>query len=188
MIRINLLPFRAARSKENIRRQLSVFLLSLSLLIVALVAINVFLGKKVKSSETRLESIKQQVRIYKKKAAKVEEFKKQLHVLNKKIEVVNQLKTHRKEPPLLLSAFTEMVVPGRMQITRLALNGDNFNVGGVALDNETIAVFMKRLERSKRFKSVVLTSSKQARQFNVEMKQFGIKCLMAKEKDKAKKK
>jgi len=28
MIRINLLPFRAARKKENIRRQISVFVLS----------------------------------------------------------------------------------------------------------------------------------------------------------------
>ncbi|NOY70385.1 MAG: PilN domain-containing protein [Deltaproteobacteria bacterium] len=186
MIRINLLPFRAARSKENIRRQVSVFLLSLSLLIVVLVGINIILGKKVNSSESRLASIKQEVRVYEKKAAKVEEFKKQLDALNKKIEVVDQLKTHRKEPPQLLSAFTEMVVPGRMQITKLELNGDNFDIGGVALDNETIAVFMKRIERSKRFKSVVLTSSRQARQFNVDMKQFGIKCKMAMKNDKAK--
>jgi len=101
---------------------------------------------------------------------------------------VDKLKTHRKEPPLLLSAFTEMVVPGRMQITKLNLSGDNFNIGGVALDNETIAVFMKRLQRSKRFKSVVLTSSKQSRQFNVDMKQFGIKCQMVVKSDTAKEK
>ena len=34
MIRINLLPFRAARKKENVRRQISLFLLSLAFLLV----------------------------------------------------------------------------------------------------------------------------------------------------------
>ena len=34
MIRINLLPFRAARKKENVRRQVSVFLLSLVLVVI----------------------------------------------------------------------------------------------------------------------------------------------------------
>ena len=35
MIRINLLPFRSTRKKENIRRQLSIFVLSLILAVVA---------------------------------------------------------------------------------------------------------------------------------------------------------
>jgi len=179
MIRINLLPFRAARSKENIRRQVSVFLLSLLLLVVVLVFINLFLGRKVKALSDRLESIKKEVRVYEKKAAKVEAFKKKLAELNKKIEVVDQLKVHRKEPPLLLSEFAEMVVPGRMQITKMELNKDKFSLSGVALDNETIAVFMKRLQRSKRFSNVDLTNVKQTRRFNVEMKQFGINCNMA---------
>ncbi|HAR33905.1 MAG TPA: pilus assembly protein PilN, partial [Desulfobacter sp.] len=36
MIRINLLPFRLARKKENIRRQVSVFFLSLIFIFLAL--------------------------------------------------------------------------------------------------------------------------------------------------------
>ena len=44
MIRINLLPFRSARKKENIRRQLSIFLLSLILAVVAIFGVNFFLG------------------------------------------------------------------------------------------------------------------------------------------------
>jgi type IV pilus assembly protein PilN len=34
MIRINLLPFRAARKKENIRRQLSIYVLSVVCLLL----------------------------------------------------------------------------------------------------------------------------------------------------------
>lgn len=36
MIRINLLPYRAAQKKENIRRQISIFLLLLILMTLAL--------------------------------------------------------------------------------------------------------------------------------------------------------
>ena len=47
---------------------------------------------------------------------------------------------------------------------------------GVALDNETVAVFMLRLERSGLFSGVTLASSKQVAKYNINMKQFNIKC------------
>ena len=36
MIRINLLPFRAARKKENIKRQISIYVLTVILLLVGM--------------------------------------------------------------------------------------------------------------------------------------------------------
>jgi len=176
MIRINLLPFRAARSKENIRRQVSVFLLSLMLLVLILGAVNGYLGGKVEALEARLENLKAEVKVYEEKARQVEAFKAQLAELNKKIEIVNQLKENRKAPPLLLSAITEVVVPGRMQLTVMDFTSSTIKLDGLALDNETIAVFMKRLERSGKFINVSLASSKRALISNVEMKQFGITC------------
>ncbi len=188
MIRINLLPFRAARSKENIRRQVSIFLLSLVLLAVILGVINGYLGGKVEALENSLEGLKAEVKVYEEKARQVQAFKQQLDELNKKIEIVNQLKDHRKAPPVLLAAITELVVPGRMQLTRMEFSGAQLKLEGLALDNETIAVFMKRLERSGRFANVALSSSKQKIQYNVDMKQFGVNCKIVNPdaKDKAK--
>ena len=176
MIRINLLPYRAARSKENIRRQISVFLLSFILLLVVLILYNGHLIGKKETLADNLESLKKEVAIYEEKARQVEDIKKKLDTLNKQIEVVNQLKAYRETPPKLLAKMTEMVVPGRMQITRLVSDKSNLTLVGDALDNETIAVFMLRLERSGLFSSVVLESSKQVNRFSVEMKQFNIKC------------
>ena len=50
MIRINLLPFRAARKKENVRRQVSVFLLSFVLIIIGVFYYNMWLGNRNGSS------------------------------------------------------------------------------------------------------------------------------------------
>ena len=179
MIRINLLPYRAARSKENIRKQISIFLLSFVLLIIVLVVFNGYLGSKKDRLAGNLENLKKEVAVYEEKARQVEEIKKKLDTLNKQIEIVNQLKEYRKKPPLLLAKMTEMVVPGRMQLTRLVSNDANLTLEGDALDNETIAVFMLRLERSDLFSDVVLESSKQVNKYNVDMKQFNIKCKKA---------
>lgn len=179
MIRINLLPYRAARSKENVRKQISVFLLSFVLLIIVLIVFNGYLGSKKDRLAGNLENLKKEVAVYEEKARQVDEIRKKLDTLNKQIEIVNQLKEYRKKPPLLLAKMTEMVVPGRMQLTRLVSDDANLTLVGDALDNETIAVFMLRLERSDLFSEVMLESSKQVNKYNVDMKQFNIKCKKA---------
>ena len=176
MIRINLLPYRAARSKENIRRQISIFLLSFVLLIIVLAVYNTHLSAKKERLAENLDNLKKEVAVYEEKATQVEEIKSKLETLNKQIEIVNQLKEYREKPPKLLAKMTEMVIPGRMQLTRLVSDDTNLTIEGDALDNETIAVFMLRLERSGLFSTVVLESSKQVNKYNVDMKHFNIKC------------
>lgn len=179
MIRINLLPFRAARTKENIRRQVSVFFLSMILLLVILLTLNMYLGGKVNSLEDNLADIKKDIKRYEKKAEKVDEFKKKLAELEQKIEIVDQLKTHRKDPPQLLAAITELVVPDQMQMKKLSYNGNSLLIEGIAMDNETVAVFMKRLEQHERIADVQLQSARQATEYEIEMKRFGINCKLA---------
>jgi type IV pilus assembly protein PilN len=176
MIRINLLPYRAARSKENIRKQVSIFLLSFVLLVIVLFVYNIHLSSKRDGLSSTLDHLKKEVAIYEAKAKQVEEIKKKLDTLNKQIEVVNQLKEYRENPPKLLAKMTEMVIAGRMQLTRLLSDDANLTLEGVALDNETVAVFMLRLERSGLFSGVTLASSKQVNKYNIDMKQFNIKC------------
>lgn len=176
MIRINLLPYRAARSKENIRRQVSVFGLSILLLFIVLWVINGFLSNQVQTYADQLQDVEQEVKQYEEKAQQVETIKQKLASLKQKIEIVRQLKTHRKAPPQLLAEMTEMVVPERMQLTSLESRTDSVSLEGLALDNETIAVFMTRLERSPRFSSVTLKSAKQQKKFNIDMKAFQIVC------------
>ncbi len=188
MIRINLLPYRAARTKENIRRQISIFSLSIVLLIIVLWVFNGFLGSRVNKLSARLEDIKKEVKLYEEKAREVEEIKKKLASLNKKIEIVNQLKAFRKAPPQLLAEMTEIVVPDRMQLTNFSSNNNSITLEGIALDNETIAVFMTRLERSTLFNGVTLKSAKQEKKFNINIKNFNIVCKKAATQEPNKKK
>ncbi len=179
MIRINLLPFRAARTKENIRRQVSVFILSMILLVLILFGGYRHLGNKADALEGQLADIKNDIKRYEKKAEQVEELRKKLKELNQKIAIVNNLKANRDKPPLLLAEITEKVVADRMQLKKMSYSGSGLNLEGVAMDNETIAVFMRRLERSGKINDVSLSSAKQTREYDVDLKSFEIKCTLA---------
>ena len=176
MIRINLLPYRAARSKENIRKQVSIGVLSFVLLLVILTVYNVHLKAKTNNLTVKLEGIKKEVTIYKAKADEVEKIKKKLQLLEKQIEIVNNLEAMREYPPKLLEKMTEMVVQDRMQLNRFIADAKKISVNGIAMDNETIAEFMTRLERSSLFGSVSLKSSKKVSRFGLSMKLFDINC------------
>ena len=61
MIRINLLPYRAARTKENIRKQVSIFILSFILLVVLLVVGQGILSARTNKLTNKLDGLKKEV-------------------------------------------------------------------------------------------------------------------------------
>ena len=76
MIRINLLPFRAARKKENIRRQVSIFMLSLAFLLIIFFYYNFSLSNKVDSLNTNIKNTKTELAKYNKINDEIAQIKK----------------------------------------------------------------------------------------------------------------
>jgi type IV pilus assembly protein PilN len=176
MIRINLLPYRAARTKENVRKQVSVFILGMILLLVILIVGQGYLSARTSAMVEELDGLKKEVTRYEETAKKVEEYKAELLKLQQQIEVVVQLEAKREASPILLAKIADQVVTGRMQFTRMKVTDSAVEIDGLTLDNETVAEFMTRLERSGLFTEVALTSSKQTIQFDVEVKEFKLVC------------
>ena len=177
MIRINLLPFRAARTKENVRRQVSVFILSLVLGALALGYYSTILVSKIEKLNTSVKDTEKQVLVYKKDAQEVDEIKKNLALLKQKTGVIGNLESDRKEPVRLLDRMTGMVIPKRMWLTSLEKKDTSVAIRGIAMDNKTVAAFMTRLEDSKLFKSVKLKNLRQEKGKKImSLKSFEITC------------
>lgn len=177
MIRINLLPFRAARKKENIRRQLSVFFLSLILLLAGVFAVHWWLTGRVSRLEAKLSKTQQELDKYNQINTEIAEIKKKLENLNKKMAVMSELERNRHEPTRLMDAMTQVVVEKRMWFTRLEEKDQAININGIALDNKTVADFMVRLEKCGLFSSVNLKTLKQTEVQNSPLKSFEILCI-----------
>lgn len=176
MIKVNLLPFRAARKKENIRRQVSVFLLSFILIFILLFVVNMHLGGKIKRLNKEITQLNADLKKYEEINKKINTIKKKLATLEKKTNVIKQLDKNRFEPVQLLDTMSNRVIPKRMWLTTLTERGNTVNLRGMALDNQTVADFMTRLEQSGSFSQVRLKTIQAKRIKGNNLKQFNISC------------
>ena len=177
MIHINLLPFRAARKKENIRRQISIFLLTFIFTAVALVYYNGTLNGSIERLETSIAKTKAELATFKKTIQEIKKIKSQLKTLENKTKVINKLNTDRKWPLTFLDTINDMIIEKRMWLTSLQMTKSvNITIKGIALDNKTVADFMTRLEKSKVFTSVNLNTINQKKIKKYNLKSFAITC------------
>jgi len=189
MIRINLLPFRAARKKENVRQQVSMFLLSLFLVLILLVWQHLNLGGEIEQLDAEVKETTAELTKFQKKNMEIAAIKRELRELNKKIGIIDTLEAGREGPVRLLDVMTDMVIPKRMWFTSLEerevqkdpeTKSQAVILNGVALDNKTVADFMKRLEGSNLFSSVDLITLRQEKgEKGFNLKAFQVNCLKA---------
>ncbi|MBF0111421.1 MAG: PilN domain-containing protein [Desulfamplus sp.] len=174
MIKINLLPFRAARAKENIRKQVSIFLLLLVFVVLSMFYATTLIDKKIKSLEDGVAHLNEQIVIYKAKADEVTAIEKELAILEQKLNAVRDLESMRKDPVILLDAMTRLVVPEQMWITYMQTSDSTVTLRGVAFDNRTVADFMTNIENSPLFKSVDLQTLQMQDVQSVKVKTFEV--------------
>jgi type IV pilus assembly protein PilN len=176
MIRINLLPFRKARKKENVRQQISIFVLVLIFLTLGMSYFALTLNQKIQNLDSRIKTSQQQLSELTVLTKEIDDIKKKLDTIKKKTAMIKNLERNRKSSVILLDAMTNMVIPGRMWFTSLSAMSDSVEINGLALDNKTVADFMIKLEGSKLFSSVSLKTLKQQAIKDVSLKNFVISC------------
>ncbi|MBF0201352.1 MAG: PilN domain-containing protein [Desulfamplus sp.] len=184
MIRINLLPYRAARAKENIRKQVSIFSLLLVFVTLALWYSILHFNKEIESLETSIEGLNREIATYKAQADRVTEIEKALKVLEQKLGVIEGLKVVRRVPVDLMDSLTRLIVPDRMWITSLSFDGKNANLSGVAFDNRTVADFMTNIEDSEFFNGAELNSIQLQTIRGAKLRQFQLVCSKRPQKTK----
>ena len=179
MIRINLLPFRAARKRENIRQQVSIFILLIIFLVLGLSYYSILLDKKIKTIQSKIVSVEQKIAKVKKDALRVNQIKKAISVYKKKVKTIQSLKRRRREIIVLLDNMTELIIPERMWLGNLNIKRNKVVISGTAFDQKIVADFMTKLEESPLFKKDVklnsLTLSKLGTGITVQ--KFSLTCI-----------
>ncbi len=175
MIRINLLPFRAARKKENVRRQISMFTLSIFFIAVALFYYNSVLANQVTELEEGVSSTNAELVKYKAINKEIRLIEGKLKVLKQKRKVIEDLDASREDAVRLMDMMTRVVVPGRMWLVSFTSQGNSVKLSGTAIDNKTVADFMTNLQNVEQFSDVnLLMTSQKTFKPNVFFKSFSI--------------
>lgn len=187
MIRINLLPFRAARKKENIRRQISVFVLSVVCLALLMGFVFLNLSRNVAALETDMSSKKKELATYAETTKKIEELKKKITEVRAKLNVIKELESKKTGPVLLLDELSMAVPKEKLWLTDLNEKNGILTLQGTAMDNDTVALFMTNLENAKHIVSVDLQTAKlnNLPKYKLNVVDFVLTCKTYAHKEKA---
>lgn len=161
MIKINLLPFRAAKRLENIRMQISVFGLSVFLLIAVLCFLFINLSGEIKELQAEHGRLKKELNSYSGMLKEMEDLKKKRTDLKGKLDVIQGLEAQKAGPVQLFDEIAMAVPEGKLFLRSLSESKNNVSMSGVAIDYDTVAQFMTSLEKTKTIDTVTLGSTSQ---------------------------
>jgi len=158
MIRINLLPFRAARKKENIRRQITIFALCVLFLLTVMAYFTIQLNITLSSLKQEEERIQAELKTYEETIKKIGEFEKKIKEIRAKLDVIKELEKNKTGPVYLLDEIATAVPKEKLWLTSLKESGGSLELRGTAMDNETVALFMTNLAKAEHISNVDLQS------------------------------
>lgn len=160
MIRINLLPFRAARKKENIKRQISIYVLTTVLLLVGVGYTFLDLNSELTKLKDDEKKIKAELATYEKTVKQINQLEKKIKEIKAKLTVIKRLEKGKTGPVHLLDEVAKAVPKEKLWLNSFRESGGNLQLSGTAMDNETVALFMTNLGKSEYITSVDLQNAR----------------------------
>ncbi|MBW1779186.1 MAG: PilN domain-containing protein [Deltaproteobacteria bacterium] len=160
MIRINLLPFRAARKKENIRREVSIYFLALIFLFMLMPYTYISLNSTLAEVTSEEKQLREKMKPYRKLSRIIAQMNKWKKETTDRLKVIETLEKMRTGPVRLLVDVATCVPPHKLWLTSLEENGGVLTLSGNAMDNDTVALFMTNLASMKEINTVDLKETR----------------------------
>ncbi|MEI7815995.1 MAG: PilN domain-containing protein [Desulfuromonadales bacterium] len=173
MIKINLLPVRAAKKKETAIQQF--IIAGVVIVIIGLIVASLYAVKfvQVTAAKDDIATANNKINELKTKIGKLEEIKTLKEQVKKKLDVLAQLRKNKTGPAQRLASLSDLT-PEQLWLTNYSESGADVKISGIAFTEELIAQFMKALEASSDFMSVELLVSEQTEMAGTKLKKFDI--------------
>ena len=174
MIKINLLPHRAAKKKETAVQQLIVF--GGCVVVVLAIAVS-FWGVKlgqISTTKNDINSANAKIAELKTKIGKLDQLKKLKEEVRKKLDVLETLRKNKTGPASRLATLSD-VTPEQLWLEKYKEAGTAVSLSGLAFNEDLIAQYIRALEASKEFQKVELIVSEQKELGSFKLKQFELK-------------
>ncbi len=177
MIRINLLPVKAAQKKQKLQGQLFVAggTLLLTFAICALAYLQLLLWTQ--DAEEAVGAKKVEITRLMKTIGEVNEYKKRQEDLQAKLDILDKLEKSRSGPVLLLDEMYK-AMPEKLWLDSFKESGGKATISGMGVNEETVALFMRNLENSPQFANVTLKVIQQIAKDGVKFQKFDLECAL----------
>lgn len=173
MIRINLLPVREISAEFGRRQELILAGVCLGLTLVVIAGLYLMQFRSVSNLEAELASLTQEINTLNAKAKGVGDIEKKVAELREKLKVIEDLNKKKTGPVHVMESLSS-ALPARLWLTQFRETSGNVTMDGLAIDNQTIADFLKALSASPYFQDVELIETSQVEQEGVPLKKFSL--------------
>lgn len=162
MIRINLLPTKETEVALERRHQRALVVLGVVLMILIMLVPYVNQQRRLARLDSDIQDTRRQVERYSEQVKEVEQLDKLKADLETKLEIIEDLNGKRVGPQRVLADLS-VAAPEKLWIIDFTEVGGSAKFTGLALDNETIADFMRRLQASPYFFGVDLEETTESK-------------------------
>lgn len=173
MIRINLLPVRAAKKKETDLQQIFIFCAVVVVAAAAVMTLYFVKLAQVSNAKSDITAANSKINDLKARIGKLEELKTLKEQVKKKLDVLAQLRKNKSGPAQRLATLSDLT-PDQLWLTGYTEASDIIRISGIAYTEELIAQFMRALEASADFMNVELIVSEQIESAGTKLKKFEI--------------
>lgn len=177
MIRINLIPTKAARKKEGAIAQLVIGAVVIGVALIVCYFINRDKDKEVEMERIVQNDLTAKINQLQSIIAEVEDYKRKRRDLEAKINTIKDLNEKRSGPVKFMEDFG-YVLPRKAWITAFREVEKQLTLEGSAADGPTVADFIDNLRGSKFFYNVQLIQVQQATETGKTIQKFSVNCLV----------
>jgi type IV pilus assembly protein PilN len=174
MIRINLLPIKEIKRKLRLRNEVILFAASFLGVLVVLGAISLGMAQKVSALTEEIKTLEDKRKSVDRIVKQIDKLRKDKKTLETKLAAVDKLKSDSQLMVHVLDEVANRTPTASMWLTSLKVSGTSMQLNGVALDNATIAQYMRALEASDYFGPAELANASQTVVAGQKLKSFGL--------------
>jgi len=175
MISINLLPVREARKQETERKNALMLGAVVGGTLLIILAVHTTIAGRISNVNSHIQEAQSEIDDLSKVIGDVAQFKKRKAGIEDKLEIIRKLDANRGGPVRILDELATRL-PEKLWLTSLSQANGALTVEGLSIDNETIAVYMTKIEESPYFANVELERSQLDEGGAVKLNRFTITC------------
>ncbi len=180
MIKINLLPYREKKKKENLVQQIWIIAGSFIVFILLLFWLQIWINSSISDLKSKIKESEASLIELDKTIGDLDKFKNDKKELEQKLGVIATLEENRLAPVKTLDNLAMLVPSKDIWLIKITQKGDSINIEGIGRDNLVVADFMKDIEKFDPIKSVDLISSKNTDIAGITLQRFNFSCVLKK--------
>lgn len=161
MIRINLLPFKESAQTLGQRQQRALAALGGTIALLIMVLPYMIQAHQLGLLEHETKDVQEEIKRFDERVKEVRDLDKLKAELQTKLRIIDDLNNKRVGPARVLGDLS-VATPENLWLIDFKETAGSATVTGLALDNQTIALFMRQLQSSPYFHSVDLVETTQS--------------------------